>query len=587
MKTKRNPIQITLLCAAFSTFTTFYVAQPETSFAQGTAFTYQGRLQNNGSPASGTYNLTFSLFNTNTSGVSIAGPVTNNAVVVTNGLFTVLIDFGPGAFTGQTNWLEIAVETNGVNTFTTLTPRQQLTPTPYAIYAESASGLSGTLSASQLTSVGNDNGDGNFFVGPSGNSTTSGSDNTAIGDYALFLNWDGYNNTANGYNALYSNAGGSYNTGIGKSALLFNTSGSANTAIGAEALYNNTIGYGNTAIGIDTLVYNTSGSYNIALGFTAGLYIATGSSNIDIGNQGFSTDTNIIRIGSGQTQTFIAGVITGDGSGLTNLINISAAQLTSIGNTNGGTGNFFVGQSGNSTTSGNNNTANGANALSSNTSGSLNTANGNNALYYNTSGSDNTANGVYALYRNASGSDNTANGFEALDHNTNGSYNIALGYQAGWNITTGSSNIDIGNQGVSTDNNIIRIGSGQTATYLVGTVYANGVALTSDRNAKENFTAVNARELLTKVASLPVTEWNYKTDSKDVQHIGPMAQDFQAAFGLNGADDKHISVVDEGGVALAAIQGLNQKLEETRAENAELKQRIAELEKIVLKQKSN
>ena len=132
---------------------------------------YQGQLQNNGSPASGTYNLTFTLFNTNTSGVPVAGPVTNNAVVVTNGLFTVLIDFGPGVFTGETNWLEIGVETNGVSTFTTLAPRQQLTPVPYAIYAESASGLSGTLSASQLTSIGNTNGGyGNFFVGPSGNS---------------------------------------------------------------------------------------------------------------------------------------------------------------------------------------------------------------------------------------------------------------------------------------------------------------------------------------------------------------------------------------------------------------------------------
>jgi Chaperone of endosialidase len=73
--------------------------------------------------------------------------------------------------------------------------------------------------------------------------------------------------------------------------------------------------------------------------------------------------------------------------------------------------------------------------------------------------------------------------------------------------------------------------------------------------------------MLTKVASLPLTEWNYKTD-KSVEHIGPMAQDFHAAFGLNGGDDKHISVVDEGGVALAAIQGLNQKLE---TENADLK----------------
>ena len=122
-------------------------------FAQGTAFTYQGQLQSSGSPASGTYNLTFTLFNTNSGGTSVAGPVTNNAVVVTNGLFTVPIDFGSGVFTGQSNWLEIAVETNLAGTFTTLTPRQQLTPTPYAIYAESvaASNIIGTLIDTQLT----------------------------------------------------------------------------------------------------------------------------------------------------------------------------------------------------------------------------------------------------------------------------------------------------------------------------------------------------------------------------------------------------------------------------------------------------
>src|SRR5271167_575925 len=81
--------------------------------AQGTAFTYEGRLQNNGSPASGTYNLAFTLFTNNTGGVAIAGPLSTNGVIVANGLFTVLIDFGPGAFTGQSAWLEIDVETNG------------------------------------------------------------------------------------------------------------------------------------------------------------------------------------------------------------------------------------------------------------------------------------------------------------------------------------------------------------------------------------------------------------------------------------------------------------------------------------------
>src|SRR5208282_2628408 len=121
-----------------------------TVFAQGTAFTYQGRLNSSGAPASGTYNLTFSLFNVNSGGVPVAGPVTNNAVAVSNGLFTVLIDFGSAVFTGANYWLQIGVESNGISSFTTLTPRQQLTPTPYAIFANTSSNLSGTVGNSQL-----------------------------------------------------------------------------------------------------------------------------------------------------------------------------------------------------------------------------------------------------------------------------------------------------------------------------------------------------------------------------------------------------------------------------------------------------
>jgi hypothetical protein len=118
------------------------------------------------------------------------------------------------------------------------------------------------------------------------------------------------------------------------------------------------------------------------------------------------------------------------------------------------------------------------------------------------------------------------------------------------------------------------------STIVNGTVTANGVLLTSDRNAKEHFTALDGQAVLAKVAELPVTQWSYQSDHTGVQHIGPMAQDFQAAFQLS-ADDKHISVVDEGGVALAAIQGLNQKMEvETgalRKENAELKAELSEI----------
>jgi hypothetical protein len=98
---------------------------------------------------------------------------------------------------------------------------------------------------------------------------------------------------------------------------------------------------------------------------------------------------------------------------------------------------------------------------------------------------------------------------------------------------------------------------------------------------KQNFQPVDSRSVLEKVSQLPVQTWAYKNDP-GTKHLGPMAQDFYAAFGT-GADDKHIAVVDEGGVALAAIQGLNQKVEEQRAENTELKQQLAELKALVEK----
>jgi hypothetical protein len=97
---------------------------------------------------------------------------------------------------------------------------------------------------------------------------------------------------------------------------------------------------------------------------------------------------------------------------------------------------------------------------------------------------------------------------------------------------------------------------------VAGTVTGN-LVLNSDRAVKTDFSPVDVRAVLAKVAALPITGWHYQSES-GVKHVGPMAQDFYAAFGT-GADDKHIAVVDEGGVALAAIQGLNEKLNEKDA----------------------
>ncbi|HVM46619.1 MAG TPA: hypothetical protein VMU04_01260 [Candidatus Acidoferrum sp.] len=117
------------------------------AFAQGTAFTYQGQLQDNGNPASGTYDLRFGLFTVESGGSVAYGYLTNSSTAVSNGLFTVTLDFGSGVFNGTTYWLQIGVRTNGAANFKGLTPRQQLTPAPYAIFAEAANaaGLTGTV----------------------------------------------------------------------------------------------------------------------------------------------------------------------------------------------------------------------------------------------------------------------------------------------------------------------------------------------------------------------------------------------------------------------------------------------------------
>ena len=132
-----------------------------------------------------------------------------------------------------------------------------------------------------------------------------------------------------------------------------------------------------------------------------------------------------------------------------------------------------------------------------------------------------------------------------------------------------------------------------SALQVAGTVTATSFNPSSDRNLKENFRLVDPVQVLDKVAALPLSRWNFKGDTA-TEHLGPMAQDFHTAFGLNGADDTHIATVDEGGVALAAIQGLDRKTAESarqaelriqslEAENAELKQRLAALEATVTK----
>lgn len=222
-----------------------------------------------------------------------------------------------------------------------------------------------------------------------------------------------------------------------------------------------------------------------------------------------------------------------------------------------------------------------------------NTASGNESSV--AGGQDNTASGTFSIvvggaHNVASGTVSIAAGWSALadrdycailslwspsdgpDMSCFGVDNIfRLGADHGFSVDWGTRRSDGGGD------HWVAIGdqiAGQPIRAWNGANLTEGGAWTnaSDRNAKTEIALVDPKSILDKVAALPIATWRYKAETGQV-HLGPMAQDFHEGFGL-GADDKHITTVDEGGVALAAIQGLNAKLEALVAQQA---QELAEI----------
>jgi hypothetical protein len=169
-------------------------------------------------------------------------------------------------------------------------------------------------------------------------------------------------------------------------------------------------------------------------------------------------------------------------------------------------------------------------------------------------------------------------------HGDGGTSRIIAGY--------GEIKMEVGNPGFAPNSLMLLVNNS-------GVCVANGtVSSCSDRNVKQDVAPVSPAQILDRVLTLPVSEWSYKCDTA-TRHIGPMAQDFYSAFNV-GQDEKHITSIDEGGVALAAIQGLNEKVEEKdakirdqeskiqnqSAELADLKQRLLALENIIRNQTS-
>jgi len=230
-------------------------------------------------------------------------------------------------------------------------------------------------------------------------------------------------------------------------------------------------------------------------------------------------------------------------------------------------------------------------------------------------GHQNSASGNAATV--GGGSDNIASGLHATVaggyYNTAGAdYSFAAGYRAktyqrGVFVWADSNDFDFdpwnwGPAGVVNSFNVRATGGFYfaTATDFSGNV-TSGVYITtggsgwnsySDRKAKENFAPADARLILDRLAAMPVQTWNYKTQPATIRHIGPMAQDFAAAFGM-GENDTTINSLDADGVALAAIQGLYGVVQEQenrlaaqqveirtlQAQNAAIEARLAALER--------
>jgi hypothetical protein len=129
---------------------------------------------------------------------------------------------------------------------------------------------------------------------------------------------------------------------------------------------------------------------------------------------------------------------------------------------------------------------------------------------------------------------------------------------------------------LSTHGTVSEITAGGGGT-LPDTGGGNSLLLTpSDRALKEHVAPVDQQAILQRVAELPIASWNYKVQPPSIRHIGPMAQDFAAAFGV-GEDDKHIHPSDASGVALAAIQALTARVQAQQAELDQLRAELAEV----------
>ncbi len=482
---------------------------PSSALAQGTSFTYQGKLSDGGTPATGNYDLQFKLFDTATIGIGSqqGATVTVSTVAVTAGIFSVQLDFGACAscFNGSPRFLEIAVKPTSGGTFTTLSPRQPITSTPYAIRSlgsTTADGLSVTcvncITSSQIQSVNGSAvtgtipvasipaGSANYIQNTmslqaaadfniSGNGTAAGTLTGNLLNATLQYNLGGSrvlsnagtNNLFAGIGAGQANTTGNFNSFFGSNAGRDNSSGFNNTYFGDSAGYSNTTANSNAFFGTSAGVLNTASS-NSFFGSNAGRTNTTGFNNSFFGNQAGSGNTtgnaNAFfghRAGFSNTSSFNSffGAFAGQAN-TTGIANAFFGQAAGFSNTTGGSNAFFGSSAGGANTTGTFNaffgtSAGQANTASSNSffgafAGQANTTGGNNAFFGYQAGVFNTTGGNNAFFGTSAGQATTEGAFNAFFgeragfSSTTGNFNAFFGKSAGEMNTTGVDNVFFG-----------------------------------------------------------------------------------------------------------------------------------------------
>lgn len=508
--------------------------------AQSTAFTYQGRLSDGAYPANGTYEMTFTLHSADSGAANQLGSTsTNTNVQVANGIFTVELDFG-SEFPGPDRWLEISVKKPAESGYTTLTPRQKLNSVPYAVRAAGVSATAGDSvvgainDAATTAKISPDRVSGDFFrLTPSlmqfstpsgmGDSVLDLTGRQDIGD-GMFTDVSRFRlNTDGGFFVSGTAEAGSVPTTGGGSRMMWYPGKWAFRAgkvdsFGSTYWDEGQIGYGSMAFGENV---RASGNNSFAANLAT---TASGAESVALGNNGTASADRAFAFNG--TASAVGAVAIGSGAQATGDDSLAMGPSSIAG----GLASVTIGPS---------------------------IANGNFAVAI---GLQNRAGGQFsmALGKNAS---------TCSTYNCSGPGNIA--YQGTISISDASASFSSDALTASANNQINMRGSGGIRLFTSMnmssgvTLSAGGSAwnVVSDRNAKENIIPVNTRDILRGVLKLPISTWNYKTQDSSIRHIGAMAQDFKAAFEV-GESDKTISTIDPDGVALAAIQGLNEELKD-------------------------